>query len=124
MGPPRYRYGTAEKESQIGLSTGLAWTESGGDILSVEVALMQGKGRLILTGQLGDVMKESAQAGLSYIRSRREYLSIEADAHEKIDIHLHVPEEQYPRMVHRRGLPLQPLWPRLLPTDRFTTMWP
>ena len=97
LGPPRYRYGTAEKESQIGLSTGLAWTESGGDILSVEVALMQGKGRLILTGQLGDVMKESAQAGLSYIRSRREYLSIEADAHEKIDIHLHVPEGAIPK---------------------------
>ena len=97
LGPPRYRYGIAEKESQVGLSTGLAWTESGGDILSVEVALMQGKGRLILTGQLGDVMKESAQAGLSYIRSRQEYLSIEPDAHEKIDIHLHVPEGAIPK---------------------------
>lgn len=97
LGPSRYRYGVAEKESQVGLSTGLAWTESGGDILSVEVALMQGKGRLTLTGQLGDVMKESAQAGLSYVRSRQEYLGIEADAHEKTDIHLHVPEGAIPK---------------------------
>jgi ATP-dependent Lon protease len=97
LGPPRYRYGVAEKESQVGLSTGLAWTESGGDILSVEVALMQGKGRLTLTGQLGDVMKESAQAGLSYVRSRQDYLGIESDAHEKTDIHLHVPEGAIPK---------------------------
>ncbi len=97
LGPQRYRYGVAEKESQIGLSTGLAWTEAGGDILSIEVALMQGKGSLTLTGQLGDVMKESAQAGLSYIRSRREYLDIEPDVHEKTDIHLHVPEGAIPK---------------------------
>ncbi|NLB18514.1 MAG: endopeptidase La [Syntrophomonadaceae bacterium] len=97
LGPPRYRYGIAEKVSQVGLSTGLAWTESGGDILSIEVALMHGKGSLALTGQLGDVMKESAQAGLTYVRSRREYLDIEPDVHEKTDIHLHVPEGAIPK---------------------------
>jgi len=97
LGPPRYRYGIAEKESQVGLSTGLAWTESGGDILSIEVALMQGKGSLALTGKLGDVMKESAQAGLTYVRSRQAYLDIEPDVHEKTDIHLHVPEGAIPK---------------------------
>ncbi len=97
LGQPRYRYGVAEKESQVGLSTGLAWTESGGDILSVEVALLQGKGNLTLTGKLGDVMKESAQAGLSYVRSRKDYLEIEPDIHEKTDVHLHVPEGAIPK---------------------------
>ncbi|MGE5371493.1 MAG: endopeptidase La [Solirubrobacterales bacterium] len=97
LGTERFRYGMAEKESQIGVATGLAWTEAGGDILAIETALMKGKGRLTLTGQLGDVMKESAQAGLSYLRSRNEELGIEEDFHEKWDIHLHVPEGAIPK---------------------------
>ncbi|MGE5422084.1 MAG: endopeptidase La [Ignavibacteriales bacterium] len=97
LGVERFRYGVVEKESQVGLTTGLAWTESGGDILSVEVALLKGKGHLTLTGQLGDVMKESAQAGLSYVRSRSEFLGIDNDIHEKWDIHLHVPEGAIPK---------------------------
>lgn len=97
LGAERFRYGTAEKESQIGVATGLAWTEAGGDILSVEVALMKGKGELTLTGQLGDVMKESARAGLSYVRSRHEALGLEEDFYQKWDIHLHVPEGAIPK---------------------------
>ncbi|MBC7325297.1 MAG: endopeptidase La, partial [Moorella sp. (in: Bacteria)] len=70
LGAPRYRYGVAEKEDQVGTATGLAWTEAGGDTLNIEVTLYKGNGRLILTGKLGEVMKESAQAGYSYVRSR------------------------------------------------------
>ena len=88
----------AEKEDQVGVATGLAWTESGGDTLSIEVALMHGKGKLLLTGKLGDVMKESAQASLSYVRSKIEALQeLEPDFYEKYDIHLHVPEGAIPK---------------------------
>jgi len=92
LGAPRYRYGVVENEHQVGTSTGLAWSEAGGEILSVEVTLMRGKGRVTLTGKLGDVMQESARAALSYIRSRTEHLQIEEDFYEKYDIHIHVPE--------------------------------
>ncbi len=97
MGAERYRYGVAEKESQIGVATGLAWTESGGDILSIEVALLNGKGNLTLTGKLGDVMKESAQAALTYVRSRADELNISEEIQEKHDVHLHVPEGAIPK---------------------------
>ncbi|MCR4441059.1 MAG: endopeptidase La [Peptococcaceae bacterium] len=97
LGIPRYRYGVSEKESLVGVVTGLAWTEVGGDILHIEVTLMKGKGQLILTGKLGDVMKESAQAGFTYIRSRVQSLGIEEDFHEKYDVHIHVPEGAIPK---------------------------
>ncbi|MGO0060181.1 endopeptidase La [Brevibacillus fluminis] len=97
LGKPRYRYGLAEKEDQIGSVTGLAWTETGGDTLNVEVSILPGKGKLTLTGQLGDVMKESAQAAFSYIRSRAEELDIDPDFYEKNDIHIHVPEGAIPK---------------------------
>lgn len=97
LGIHRYRYGISEKESQVGIVTGLAWTEVGGDILSIEVSLMKGKGKLILTGKLGDVMKESAQTGYTYIRSRAQSLKIEEDFHEKYDVHIHVPEGAIPK---------------------------
>jgi len=97
LGAPRFRYGMKENEDQIGAVTGLAWTEVGGDILTVEVSSVQGKGKLTLTGQLGDVMKESAQAGISYIRSRAEVLNIDSEFHEKLDIHIHVPEGAIPK---------------------------
>ena len=98
LGVEKYRYGVAEKEDQVGVATGLAWTESGGDTLSIEVALMHGKGKLLLTGKLGDVMKESAQASLSYVRSKIEALQeLEPDFYEKYDIHLHVPEGAIPK---------------------------
>lgn len=87
----------AEKKPQVGVATGMAWTEVGGDILPTEVTVLPGKGKLILTGQLGDVMQESAQAGLSYIRSRAEKLGLKPDFYEKDDIHIHLPEGAVPK---------------------------
>lgn len=97
LGKPLYHYGLAEKEDQIGAATGLAWTEAGGDTLTIEVTIMPGNGRLTLTGKLGDVMKESAQAAFSYIRTRAEQLQIDPQFHEKQDIHIHVPEGAIPK---------------------------
>lgn len=97
LGKPRYRYGLAEREDQVGAVTGLAWTQAGGDTLNVEVSILPGKGKLTLTGQLGDVMKESAQAAFSYIRSRAAAWNIDPEFHEKNDIHIHVPEGAIPK---------------------------
>lgn len=97
LGKPKFRYGQAELEDQVGVATGLAYTTVGGDTLQIEVALAPGKGKLVLTGKLGDVMKESAQAAFSYIRSRAEELNIAADFYEKYDIHIHVPEGAVPK---------------------------
>jgi ATP-dependent Lon protease len=97
LGIPRYRYGSAEKEDEIGVATGLAWTESGGDLLSIEITLMKGKGKMTLTGQLGDVMQESAKAAMSYIRSRAESLGLDESFYEDLDIHIHVPEGAIPK---------------------------
>jgi ATP-dependent Lon protease len=97
LGPPRYTFGRIEESDQVGVATGVAWTESGGDLLPVEVSLMEGKGTLTLTGQLGEVMQESAHASLSYIRSRAEELEIDPAVFEKLDIHVHVPEGAIPK---------------------------
>ncbi|MCR2802609.1 endopeptidase La [Paenibacillus soyae] len=97
IGPPKFRYGLAEIENQIGAVTGLAWTEVGGDTLVIEVTVMPGSGKLTLTGKLGDVMKESAQAAFSYIRSKAAELNIDPAFHEKNDIHIHIPEGAIPK---------------------------
>jgi len=97
LGKPLYRYGLMEEENQVGAATGLAFTTAGGDILSIEVTYYPGKGKLTLTGKLGDVMQESAQAAFSYIRTRQEELGIDPDFHEKYDIHIHVPEGATPK---------------------------
>ncbi|NLK01442.1 MAG: endopeptidase La [Clostridia bacterium] len=92
LGIPRYRFGIAEEKDEIGVATGLAWTETGGDVLSIEASIIKGKGNVILTGKLGDVMKESAHAGISYIRSKVDELGISPDFYQKNDVHIHVPE--------------------------------
>lgn len=97
LGKPRFHYGQAEAEDQVGVATGLAYTTVGGDTLQIEVSIAPGKGKLVLTGKLGDVMKESAQAAFSYVRSKTKELGIEEDFHEKYDIHIHVPEGAVPK---------------------------
>lgn len=97
LGKPMFRYGIAETENQIGVATGLAYTTVGGDTLQIEVSLSAGKGKLQLTGKLGDVMKESAQTALSYVRANAEELGIDPTFHESQDIHIHVPEGAVPK---------------------------
>jgi ATP-dependent Lon protease len=97
LGPPKFRFGAAEKEDEVGVSTGLVYTEMGGDVLAVEATLMRGEGKLSLTGQLGDVMKESAQAALSYVRSRARRLGVADEFYQKTDIHIHVPAGAVPK---------------------------
>ncbi|MFJ6208197.1 endopeptidase La [Lysinibacillus sp. NPDC092081] len=97
LGKHRFRYGQAEEENQIGVATGLAYTTVGGDTLQIEVSLTPGKGKLQLTGKLGDVMKESAQTALSYVRTKTEELKVDAEYFETHDIHIHVPEGAVPK---------------------------
>jgi ATP-dependent Lon protease len=97
LGVQRFDYGRAEQDNEIGLVTGLAWTEVGGDLLQIESTLVPGKGNLILTGQLGDVMKESASAALSVVRARTDRLGIELDFLQKLDVHVHVPDGATPK---------------------------
>ncbi|MDD2200965.1 MAG: endopeptidase La [Firmicutes bacterium] len=97
LGVPQYRYGVADLDSKVGVAVGVAWTETGGDTLDIEVSAMSGSGKLILTGKLGDVMRESAQAGYTYVRSRALELGISEDFYEKMDVHIHVPEGATPK---------------------------
>lgn len=97
LGPPKFRHGQIEDKDQIGMVTGLAWTQTGGDLLCVETVIIPGKGALTVTGKLGDVMKESAQAAVSYVRSRTESLMIDPNFYRKNDIHIHIPEGAIPK---------------------------
>jgi ATP-dependent Lon protease len=97
LGVRRYDFGRAEEQAEIGLVTGLAWTEVGGDLLQIEASLVPGKGGLMHTGQLGDVMQESIKAALSVVRARAERLGLDPDFHQKFDIHVHVPEGATPK---------------------------
>jgi ATP-dependent Lon protease len=97
LGVPRYSISKTDEASEIGLANGLAWTESGGDLLQIEVAVLPGKGNLKITGKLGDVMQESAQAAMSYVRLRSALFGLAPDFYDKIDIHLHVPEGATPK---------------------------
>jgi ATP-dependent Lon protease len=97
LGAIKFRYGKAETEVKVGVTTGLAWTELGGELLATEVTIMPGKGQLIITGKLGDVMQESAQAAMSYVRSRAAELGLEKDFYQKLDVHIHVPEGAIPK---------------------------
>ncbi len=97
LGVPRFRPTVAEEKNEIGVATGLAWTEVGGEILVTETTLMPGKGRLMLTGKLGDVMQESAQAAMSFVRSKAEEYGIPRDFNRRLDVHIHVPEGAIPK---------------------------
>jgi ATP-dependent Lon protease len=106
LGIIKFRDFFAEKKNEVGLTTGLAWTEVGGEVLSTEATLMQGKGRLTLTGKLGDVMQESAQAGMSYVRSRSHLFGLPKDFYRHLDIHVHVPEGAIPKDGPSAGITL------------------
>jgi ATP-dependent Lon protease len=97
LGVRRFRYGKAEDNDQVGQVTGLAWTEVGGELLTIEAAVVPGKGKLTHTGQLGEVMTESIQAAMTVVRSRASILGIDEDFHQKVDVHIHVPEGATPK---------------------------
>ena len=97
LGVLKYREMWLEKQNEIGLATGLAWTEVGGSVLAVEATIMEGKGRLTPTGKLGEVMQESAQAAMSYVRSRTDQFGLQKDFYRTLDIHVHVPEGAIPK---------------------------
>jgi len=97
LGPRRFAAGVAEEQDQVGVATGLTWSPVGGDVTPVEVSLLEGKGNLILTGQLGEVMRESAQAALSYTRSRGHALHLPEQFHDQVDVHIHFPAGGQPK---------------------------
>ena len=97
LGIPKFKHGEIEEKNQIGMSTGLAWTEVGGELLNVEVTVVPGKGAFTVTGKLGEVMQESTKAAMSYVRSRAKRLGLDKDFYQKIDIHVHVPEGAQPK---------------------------
>jgi ATP-dependent Lon protease len=106
LGVPRFRPSMAEEKNEVGIATGLAWTEVGGEILVTEATLMPGRGRLTLTGKLGDVMQESAQAAMSWVRSRTEDLGIARDFNRRSDVHIHIPEGAIPKDGPSAGITL------------------
>ena len=103
---PRFRPTLAEEKNEVGVATGLAWTEVGGEILVIEATLMPGKGRLTLTGKLGDVMQESAQAAMSYVRSKADEFSIPKNFNRTTDVHIHIPEGAIPKDGPSAGITL------------------
>ncbi|MDP2974680.1 MAG: S16 family serine protease, partial [Anaerolineales bacterium] len=106
LGPPQFFLTEAERSDEVGVATGLAWTENGGEIMFVEVAILEGKGNLQMTGQIGDVMQESGQAALTYLKSRAAMLGIDPDVFERLDIHMHLPEGAIPKDGPSAGITL------------------
>jgi ATP-dependent Lon protease len=97
LGPQQFFQTEAEREDEVGVATGMAWTENGGEIMFVEIAVLEGKGGLQITGQVGDVMQESAQAAMTYLKSRGPLLGIDPDVFERLDVHMHLPETAVPK---------------------------
>jgi ATP-dependent Lon protease len=97
LGPPQYFNLEAERRDEVGVATAIAWTENGGEIMPVEVLLVEGKGSMQITGQIGNVMQESAQAALSYLKSRSQQLNVDADTFDNVDVHIHIPEGAIPK---------------------------
>jgi ATP-dependent Lon protease len=106
LGVPRFRQSLAEEKHEIGVATGLAWTEVGGEILTIEATLMPGKGKLTLTGKLGDVMQESAQAAMSYVRGKADEYRIPKNFNRTTDVHIHIPEGAIPKDGPSAGITL------------------
>ncbi len=106
LGPPRFTHGLAEEQDTVGVATGMSWTAKGGDVMAIEVSVMEGKGQLMLTGQLGEVMRESAQAALSFARANATRLGMEARRFDALDIHIHVPEGAVPKDGPSAGVTL------------------
>jgi ATP-dependent Lon protease len=106
LGVIKFRDTKSEEKNEVGLATGLAWTEVGGQILNIEATIMQGKGKLLLTGKLGDVMQESGQAALSYVRSRAAHIGLPPDFYRNLDIHIHIPEGAIPKDGPSAGITL------------------
>ena len=125
LGQPKYRFGIQESENQIGITTGLAWTEKGGELLVIETTVLPGRGRLQITGKLGDVMQESAKAALSYVRSRSAVLGLPKTFYDKVDIHIHVPEGGIPKDGPSAGITMATSMVSALtgiPIDRMVAM--
>jgi ATP-dependent Lon protease len=97
LGPPQFFNLEAERQNEVGVATAVAWTENGGEIMPVEILLMEGKGNLQITGQIGNVMQESAQAALSFLKSRSHQFGLENEVYEQVDIHIHIPEGAIPK---------------------------
>ena len=97
LGPPQFFQTEAERQDEIGVATAVAWTENGGEIMPVEILILEGKGNLQITGQIGDVMQESAQAALSYLKSRSQQFDLNPEVYERLDIHIHIPEGAIPK---------------------------
>ena len=106
LGPQQFFQSEAERQDEVGVATSLAWTENGGEIMSVEVAVLDGKGNLQMTGQIGEIMQESGQAALTYVKSRAERLQIDWEVFERMDIHVHMPEGAIPKDGPSAGITL------------------
>lgn len=125
LGPRKYRIGVSNEENECGLCTGMAWTEVGGELLITEVAILPGKGKLTVTGKLGEVMQESSQAAMSYVRSRTEFLEIDPEFYQKNDIHIHIPEGAIPKDGPSAGITMATALTSSLtgrPVNRFVAM--